>query len=302
MDLQGQLQAALEFQRSGKSKREVINTRHILFIVSGAFDGLDEIVRRRLKQTNLGFAAQPARQLSDSELFRQTATRDLIDFGFEPEFVGRLPVRVVCDPLSVDDLYHILKNSEGSVVRQYVKAFESFGIEIIFTDEGLRAIAERAAEERTGARGLMTVCERTLRDFKFELPSTLVKRFAVTRAVVENPHQQLQRILHEPLREDTAVSLQLVREFERQFAAAHGLKIHFTEEAAAALARRAAAHNKPVRQLCSELFKDYEFGLNLIKKNTGRHEFELPVQAVDAPDKFLSDWVVAAYRDNPRDK
>ncbi len=300
MDLQGQLQAAMEFQRSGKSKREVINTRHILFIVSGAFDRLDDIVRRRLRETSIGFAAKPARDLTESDLLRQTTTRDLIDFGFEPEFVGRLPVRVVCDPLGVDDLFHILKNSEGSVVRQYVKAFEAFGIEIMFADDGLRAIAEQAAKEHTGARALMTVCERVLRDFKFELPSAHVKRFALTRVVVENPRAQLQRILDEPSHEDAAVSLQLVREFATQFSAAHGLKIRFTDEAAAALARRAATDNKPVRLLCAELFKDYEFGLKLIKKNTGTSEFELPLDAVNAPDKFLSEWVVAVYRQNEK--
>jgi ATP-dependent Clp protease ATP-binding subunit ClpX len=86
---------------------------------------------------------------------------------------------VVCQPLEVDDLFQILKSSEGSIVRQYEQSFGAYGIEVLFQDDGLRRIAERAADEKTGARGLMTVCERAFRDLKFELPSTQVKRFVV---------------------------------------------------------------------------------------------------------------------------
>ena len=122
-------------------------------------------------------------------MLRKAQTEDFIKFGFEPEFVGRLPVRVVLDKLSEDDLYNILKQSEGSVIKQYESSFHAFGIDVVFSDEGLRAIAEEAAVENTGARGLLTVCERGLREFKFELPSSNVRQFVVTRALVEHPHK-----------------------------------------------------------------------------------------------------------------
>src|SRR4029079_3196731 len=97
-----------------------------------------------------------------------------IEFGFEPEFIGRLPVRVVCQSLSVDDLFNILRTSEGSIIRQYEQSFAAYGIEVLFQDDGLRRIAVIAAEEQTGARGLMTVCERMFREVKYEVPSTHV--------------------------------------------------------------------------------------------------------------------------------
>ncbi len=87
----------------------------------------------------------------------------------------------------MDDLFRILKTSEGSIIRQYEQTFAAYGIEVLFRDDGLRRIAELAGEEPTGARGLMTVCERVFRDFKFELPSTLVRRFVVTRELVDDP-------------------------------------------------------------------------------------------------------------------
>src|SRR5437763_5878577 len=93
-DLQAQLQAAFEFQRRGKAKRETINTRHILFVVSGAFEKLKEVVARRVRQGQIGFRAEPV-QVMDNELFQQVTTKDFIEYGFEPEFIGRLPVRVV---------------------------------------------------------------------------------------------------------------------------------------------------------------------------------------------------------------
>src|SRR5213075_2701700 len=140
-------------------------------------------------------------------------TRDFIEFGFEPEFIGRLPVRVVCHSLNVDDLFLILKNSEGSIIRQYEQDFAAYGIEVLFADEGLRRIAERASSEQTGARGLMTVCERVFREIKFELPSTNVKRFVVTPELVEDAAAELKRILADPVREERLVARELVDEF-----------------------------------------------------------------------------------------
>jgi ATP-dependent Clp protease ATP-binding subunit ClpX len=165
-----------------------INTRHILFIVSGAFAGLEDIIRRRLLK--LPDTKEPA------HIFDAATTQDFIEFGFEPEFVGRLPVRVACQPLSADDLYHVMRDSESSLLRQYERAFAAYGIRLKFRADGLRRIAGRAATENTGARGLMTVCERALRDFKFELPSTRITDLTVDAALVDNPGATLEQLLH----------------------------------------------------------------------------------------------------------
>lgn len=294
-DIAGQLQAMMDISQRGKKGASVINTKHILFIVSGAFGGLEKEVRKRLREATIGFAAKGTVE-TDTEVLQQVQTRDFIDYGFEPEFIGRLPVRVVCQPLDTDDLFQVLKSSEGSIIRQYEQSFAAYGIEVLFDDAGLRRIAELAADEQTGARGLMTVCERIFRDIKFELPSTPVKRFVVTRELVDNPRQELKKLLAEHRNEERLVARQLVHDFARRFAENHGLKIGFTEAAADLLVTHSLAQGKPVRDLCAERFKDYQFGLKLIAQNTGREEFLIDADAVDAPDKILSEWVVESYR------
>lgn len=274
----------------------MINTRHILFIVSGAFGGLEKQVRQRLREATIGFAARGVKTETDTQALEQARTRDFIDYGFEPEFIGRLPVRVICQPLSVDDLFAILKTSEGSIIRQYEQSFTAYGIEVLFQDDGLRRIAELAGEEQTGARGLMTVCERIFRDIKFELPSTKVERFVVTRGLVDNPEAELKKLLAEQVDEERLVARQLVHEFGQRFQENHGLKLKFTEAAADLLVSQALERKQPIRDVCADRFKDYQFGLKLVAQNTGRDEFTVDTDAVDAPDKVLSDWVVASYR------
>lgn len=295
-DIAGQIQAMMDFTQRGRPAPATINTKHILFIVSGAFGGLEQIIQRRLREATIGFAARERAEPSPEAVLEHSQTRDFIEFGFEPEFIGRLPVRVVCHSLQVDDLFQILKSSEGSIIRQYEQDFAAYGIEVLFDDPGLRRIAERAAEEQTGARGLMTVCERVFRNIKFELPSTPVKRFVVTRELVDDPAGELRKILSDPAREERMVMRQLVDEFARRFHAAHGIRLRFTEAAADRLVREAAEQGQPVRDLCAQRFKDYQFGLKLIVQNSGPRDFVIDADAVAAPDKVLSDWVVASYR------
>src|SRR5256885_12768632 len=193
-DLQAQLQAAFEFQKRGKAKRETINTRHILFVVSGAFERLKQQVSRRISQSQIGFSAGPA-PVMDNELFQFVTTQDFVEYGFEPEFIGRLPVRVVCEDLDADDLFKIMKYSEGSLLRQYERAFRAYGIEISFDDEALRLIAEAAAKEKTGARGLLTVFEKLFRDYKYYLAGSGLSQLRVTVDLVREPKRVLERVM-----------------------------------------------------------------------------------------------------------
>ena len=297
-DMAGQIQAMMDMQRGGgggKKSAEVINTKHILFIVSGAFDGLEKIVHRRMREAVIGFAAS-GQVTGDEAMLNEAQTRDFIDFGFEPEFIGRLPVRVHCHALNTDDLFHILKNSAGSIVRQYEQDFAAYGIEVLFREDGLRRMAELAAEEKTGARGLMTVCERVFRDFKFELPSTVVKQIVVTRAVVDAPAAALQALLAEQAQQEREVMKQVVREFAQRFLESHGVTLIVTDDAAEHLVTLAIEQKKTVRDLCAEKFKDFQFGLKLVAQNTAQTEFTIDRTVVEAPDKALSEWVVASYR------
>jgi endopeptidase Clp ATP-binding regulatory subunit ClpX len=295
-DIAGQIQAMMESSQRGRKPASVINTKHILFIVSGAFDGLEKQVRKRLREASIGFAAKGADPQTPSEVLQSTQTGDFIEYGFEPEFIGRLPVRVVCDPLSVDDLFQVLKTSEGSIIRQYEQSFSAYGIEVLFKDDGLRRIAELSGDEQTGARGLMTICEKVFRHIKFELPSTHVKRFLVTRELVDAPENELQKMLADQEKEAQLVARQLVHEFAQRFRENHGLTIRFTEAAADFIVAGASSNGQAIRDYCAERFKDYQFGLKLVAQNTGREEFTIDCDAVETPDKILSDWVVESYR------
>ncbi len=295
-DIAGQIQAMMESSQRGKTSAATVNTKHILFVVSGAFDGLEEIVRRRERDASIGFSPQAKRPVDDDNIFDHASTRDFIEYGFEPEFIGRLPVRVVCSPLNVDDLFEILKSSEGSIVRQYENSFAAYDIDVVFQDDGLKKIAEHAAEEKTGARGLMTVCERVFRELKFELPSTHVRRFSVTESLVENPVAKLGELRAEIAREDMELMSHLVTEFARRFEETHKLKLVFSEEAVGALLDESARSSRSVRDLCAVKFKDFQFGLRLIAQNTGQTEFSIDRELVEDPDKRLSEWVVKSYQ------
>ncbi len=193
-DMTGQLQSAMSAMRgSGALQPETINTRHILFIVSGAFSGVDQIIKRRLTSA----AKEPTKieRLNVDQTLAQIATADLISYGLEPEFIGRLPVRVACHGLDTDDLFNVLRKSESSLIHQYERAFAAYGIKCEFKDDGLRRLAELASTEHTGARGLMTICEGVFRDLKFQLPGSRVKRFAVTAKLVEAPAQEMKQLL-----------------------------------------------------------------------------------------------------------
>jgi ATP-dependent protease Clp ATPase subunit len=295
MDIQSQLQSALEFQRRGKAKKEVINTRHILFICSGAFDRLKEQVERRLGQATIGFGGDSYRQAA-WEVLRSVTTRDFVEYGFEPEFIGRLPIRVVCQELSGDDLFAILKTSEGSVIRQYKSAFEAFGIDTRFEDDALREIAIRAETEKTGARGLLTVCEELFRDFKFELPGSGVRRLDVNLELVREPARTLKRIMDLALEEAELNQAEMVRQFASVFSQKHGVRFEIEEPAVAKIVERARKVGTNVSDYCNNLFKDYPYGLKLLRDRNSNLSFAVPVSALDDPDKFLSDRVVEFYR------
>ena len=295
-DVASQMRAAMEFQRSGKVDKEVINTRHILFIISGAFTGMEKIIKKRLHQSRIGFNATVVSQSDDAtDYFGDVTPRDFIDFGFEPEFIGRLPVHVVCTELEVDDLFHILKHSEGSIIRQYENAFRAYGITALFADSGLHRIAEKAIEQKTGARALMTVCEKVLRDYKFELPSTGVTEFVVTAEVVDAPDAELKHIIADPNYNRDTVMREQIRRYEAQFYAEHQLQIQFDNEAAALICERALTQGKSTQQICGELLESYQHGLNLIKQNTGQFTFTFPKAVVENPDQLLEAWIRESY-------
>ncbi len=193
-----QLQAIEQYRRSGKREKRTINTRNILFIVSGAFNGLAERVRRRLHQQGVGFKAELKSRTDDHKFLQHVKAEDLIEYGFESEFVGRLPVIAVLEPLEVEDLYQILKNPNSPIIHGKKEDFRCYGIDLKFEDEALRILAEQAYQEKTGARGLVSVIERALLGFEKRLPSTSIRYLVVTKEMVLHPEQELEKLLKDP--------------------------------------------------------------------------------------------------------
>ncbi|MCB1226817.1 MAG: AAA family ATPase [Verrucomicrobiales bacterium] len=291
-DIRSQMQMMFD-SRKGRTGREVINTRNILFIVSGAFSGLEKIIRKRSNKAQIGFGTGAADGGSGSgNVLAETVTQDFIDFGFEAEFIGRLPVRVVCDPLDAGDLLEIMKSSEGSLIRQYEREFGAYGVKATFEEEAMRRVAELAAGEKTGARGLVTIWEKLLRDLKFEMPSLGLPELSVDGALVADPEAALVALRRqaETLRRDDRAMV--VTEFGRRFAEEHQLALGFTSDAVAALIARSEREGIEVASLCARLFKDYPFGLRLVKAAGDGGPFVLDEAAVSEPDRYLSDLVV----------
>jgi ATP-dependent Clp protease ATP-binding subunit ClpX len=166
-----------------------IDTSNILFICGGAFDGLDKVVEDRVNSSNLGFGARITSRNSfeSRNILSEVTSGDLIKFGIIPEFIGRLPVVCVLEPLDISALVSILVEPKNSLVRQYQKLFELEGAKLNFTEKGLEAIAIKAHEERTGARALRSVMERLMLDLMFELPNMAKykKEFTITGEMVE---------------------------------------------------------------------------------------------------------------------
>jgi endopeptidase Clp ATP-binding regulatory subunit ClpX len=193
-----QLEAIEHYRKTGKREKRTINTKNILFIMSGAFNGLEELIKKRLNQEGIGFGAEVRSKDERAEYLNQVKAEDLIAFGFESEFIGRLPVTTVFERLEVDDLYAILKNPNNPIILGKKKDFKSYGIDIQFEDEALYELAVKAYEEKTGARGLVSAVEKVLIKFEKRLPSTDIRKFVVTQAVVEDPRRELEGLLRDP--------------------------------------------------------------------------------------------------------
>src|SRR5437667_4780023 len=165
-----------------------IDTTNILFICGGAFANLDKVIERRIGHQGVGFGAaiQSKDQRDTGEIFEQVLPEDLVEYGLIPEFIGRLPVISVIHQLSRDDLVSILTEPRNALVKQFARFFEFDGIELVFADESLASVADRALARETGARGLRSLLEDTLLDVQFELPSRRdVKKCVVTKETIE---------------------------------------------------------------------------------------------------------------------
>ncbi|MBM7606926.1 ATP-dependent protease ATP-binding subunit ClpX [Ureibacillus composti] len=171
-----------------------IDTTNILFIVGGAFDGIESIIKRRLGQKVIGFGSDPTKVEEETKsLLSQLIPEDLLKFGLIPEFIGRLPVLASLEQLDEEALVQILTEPKNALVKQYQKMLEIDQVELEFEEDALKAIAQEAIERKTGARGLRSIIEATMLEMMFELPSRedIVKCIVTKEAILEKEQPKL---------------------------------------------------------------------------------------------------------------
>ena len=179
-----------------------IDTTNILFICGGAFDGLERIIESRIGKKSIGFQAEVAgKEKKDvGELLKQVLPEDFVKFGLIPEFIGRVPVNVSLEPLDEEALIRILTEPKSALVKQYQKLFELDGVELIFTEDSLKAIAEKAIARKTGARGLRSIVESVVMDLMYTIPSDeLVATCTITAEAVEGTGEPILTYHDEPV-------------------------------------------------------------------------------------------------------
>ena len=223
-DIAGQIQAMMDFTQRGRKAPSTINTKHILFIVSGAFGGLEKIIHKRLREATIGFAAKERPPETPEEVLGHGADAGLhrvrLRAGVHRAAAGARGLPFAEGGRPVPDSEE-LRGQHHPAIRAGLRGLRHRGA--LLGRRACGGLPSGRREEQTGARGLMTVCERVFRDIKFELPSTKVKRFVVTRELVDDPAAELQKILADPKREERIVARQLVDEFARRFRENHGM-------------------------------------------------------------------------------
>ena len=168
-----------------------IDTSHILFICGGAFDGLNDIIKRRLGSNVLGFGQEKRSKKEEQNLMHLVESDDLVSFGLIPELIGRLHVLATLNEITKEDMVRILVEPKNSLVKQYQKLFEIDGVTLSFEEEALSMIAQKAIDRKTGARGLRTILEEILLDIMFELPELSGYEVVITEDVVETKSEPL---------------------------------------------------------------------------------------------------------------
>ena len=163
-----------------------IDTTNILFIVGGAFDGIETIVKNRMGEKTIGFGTQNQKLSEDESVMQHIIPEDLLKFGLIPEFIGRLPVMAALEKLTTDDLVRILTEPKNALVKQYQKLLSLDDTELEFEPEALRAIAKKAIERNTGARGLRSIIEEIMMDVMFDIPSNEnIEKVIITKEAAE---------------------------------------------------------------------------------------------------------------------
>jgi ATP-dependent Clp protease ATP-binding subunit ClpX len=282
-DLASQMEAVMEAQKTGKAERKKVNTRNILFIVSGAFNGLEDIVRKRLNRQPIGFGGDVGTKVAErNDLFPHISTKDLIEYGFESEFIGRLPVLARLDDLDTDGLFEILTNDYNAVIQGKIRDFRAYGIDLQFDEDALRLLAEQAFEEKTGARGLTRAAEKALMTFEKQFPSTSIREFTLTREAIEHPQRVCDELVY------TATVRDAVLEFKEDTS----IILSMSAAAKTWLIKEAKEQCKMPGELLLERFKPLNYAFNLLNVEQVR----VSKAMLEDPKQTLEAMIKKSYR------
>ncbi len=205
-------------------------------------------------------------------------------------------MRVVCDALGASDLQSIMEKAEGNIIEQYASDFRGYDIELSMAGESIKAIAEMAYQEKTGARGLTTVLEKIFRDYKFELPSTGIKSLELGLDSVENPGQALLDLLaeKEPVRRE--VMQNDIDLFVTEFCDGHEIKLLINKSARETIIVQCLADNMTIKRWVNLNFHDFEYALKLISRNTGKKRFTVTKKLVENTEQELSNRIAESFK------
>ncbi len=281
-DLASQMEAVIETQKTGKAPSKKVSTRNILFIVSGAFSGLEKIVERRMNRQPIGFKDNESDNDNSKEIMSDVTTQDLIQYGFESEFIGRLPVMAKLHSLDVNGLFEILSNPYNAVIQGKIRDFASYGIKLKFTDDALKRLAEEAHKEKTGARGLTRAVETALLPFEKRLPSTRIKNLKVTVGMVDSPRAGCDDII-------LGTSLKIaVADFKEKY----GIAMNISSASKKWLQEHVDDKKTPGAVLAQKLEENH-YAFSLLKKTT----FQVTVAFLEDPKGYLENLIRKSYKD-----
>lgn len=321
----------------GPSKSQKMSTRNILFIFSGAFNNLNEELRRKHDTQTIGFAVQedevlrtsaldakitPHREATpfgitgeedaststaknvDKSYLRLAETSDFIRCGLEPEFIGRIPVRVTCDPLSEQALFEVLTQSEHSVLHQYEEDFKGYNIDMECDDHALKEVARQAWKEKTGARGLLTVLERSFRDFKYELPSTPITSLKASLRTIQNPQRELIKLMKTVPTDDEAMTQAELLRWTLPLLRTHEVSVSFSDEAVQRVHELACdgLRRRSARLVVQQRLAGLPDVLKRISARTGAKAFVVSLEMVNDPKATMEKWQQATEDEDGADE
>jgi ATP-dependent Clp protease ATP-binding subunit ClpX len=291
-DIQSQIKGLMSGAKGNSA--ETINTKHILFIVSGAFVGLEEMIKTRSGKYGFKFN----KETNSKKLIRKASTQDFVNFGMEPELMSRLPVRVFCEQLNANDLFSILKHSEKSILKQFIQSFNYYDINITFTDDALHEISQQAFSENIGARGLIAILEKCFREYKFELPSSSIKNVLVTKDIIQNPEENLKLVLKKPKYAHNEFYNFEITNYEKSYFKTHRLLIEFDSDIRKQIILHAEKNHTKITQICKNIIKNLECGLNLLKSSPPTEKFVITKEALKNPPSYLENWITKCINKN----